>query len=151
MIYTKNGLEYKYDFGTKKFTLAFDFLKRKDLSYLSECTIELGEGVSASIQHYDSIKWEDGRFETHERYFDVQYVIDGAEYCGVCGREMLGQIVEKYDSEKDITFYADPEFCGKVLLNSGDYVVLGPEDAHKPRCAVSSCIPVKKVVVKVPV
>ncbi len=151
MISTKSGLEYKYDFKAKKFQLAFEFLKRKDLADLPECTIELGEGARANIQHYDSIEWEAGKFETHERYFDVQYVIEGAEYCGVCDRAMLGKVVDEYNEKNDITFYAEPAHCGKVLLNSGDFIVLGPEDAHKPRVKVDKVIPIKKVVVKVPV
>ena len=151
MFCTQNGLEYKYDLREKEFALAFEFLKREDLADLPECSIELGEGVLAHIQHYDSIKWEDGLFETHEKYFDVQYVIEGAEYCGVCSREVLGKTVREYDPQKDITFYEEPAFSGKVLLCSGDYVVLAPEDAHKPRCEVNGCKPVKKVVIKVPV
>ena len=84
MFSTKNGLEYKYDFTAKRFRIAFDFLKRKDLAELPVGWIELGEGVRASVQRYTSFKWDENRFETHEKYFDVQYVIEGMETCGVC-------------------------------------------------------------------
>ena len=150
MLSFKNGFEYKYDFTEKKFQLAFEFLKRKDLADLEPQWIELGEGVRASIQRYDSFAWDANRFETHEKYFDVQYVIEGSEYCGVCLREGL-KVAIPYDADGDITFYDDPDHYGKVLLNSGDLIVLGPEDVHKPRCAVDKPMPIKKVVVKVPV
>lgn len=150
MFSVKNGQEYKYDFTERKFQIAFEFLKRKDLADLEPQWIELGEGVRASIQRYDSFAWDANRFETHEKYFDVQYVIEGSEYCGVCERDGL-KVAVPYDVEKDITFYDDPDYYGKVLLKAGDFIVLGPEDVHKPRCAVDKSMPIKKVVVKVPV
>ena len=151
MYSVKNGFEYKYDFTAKKFRIAFEFLKRKDLAELPVGWIELGEGVRASIQRYDSFRWNDNRFETHEKYFDVQYVIEGMELCGVCDRSELGKVAVPYSPENDITFYEEPLHYGTVFLNAGDLIVLGPEDAHKPRCAVGEPMPIKKVVVKVPV
>ena len=151
MFSIRNGLEYKYDFTEKKYRIAFEFLKRKDLAGLEPQWIELGEGVRASIQHYDTFAWDENRFETHEKYFDVQYVIEGLELVGVCNRDDLGPVAVPYNSDNDITFYEDPKHYGTVFLNAGDFVVLGPEDAHKPRCAAGESIPVKKVVIKVPV
>ncbi|MBO4392796.1 MAG: YhcH/YjgK/YiaL family protein [Spirochaetales bacterium] len=151
MISSKNGLEYKYDFTSKKFRIAFDFLKRKDLADLPVGWIELGEGVRASIQRYTSFKWEENRFETHEKFFDVQYVIEGMELCGVCDRSECGKVAVSYNEDNDITFYDEPKHYGTVFLNAGDFIVLGPEDAHKPRCAAENQIPIKKVVIKVPV
>jgi biofilm protein TabA len=150
MLSTKIGLEYKYDFTAKKFQLAFEFLKRRDLAELEPQSIELGEGVRANIQRYDSFEWDANRFETHEKFFDIQYVIEGVEYCGVCEREGL-KVAVPYNPVKDVTFYEDPELYGKVLLKAGDYIVVGPEDVHKPRCAAGKSMPIKKVVIKVPV
>ena len=150
MLSTKIGLEYKYDFTEKKFQLAFEFLKRRDLAELEPQSIELGEGVRANIQRYDSFEWDANRFETHEKFFDIQYVIEGVEYCGVCEREGL-KVAVPYNPVKDVTFYEDPELYGKVLLKAGDYIVVGPEDVHKPRCAAGKSMPIKKVVIKVPV
>ncbi|MBR1582355.1 MAG: YhcH/YjgK/YiaL family protein [Spirochaetales bacterium] len=151
MFSTKNGLEYKYDFTASKFRIAFEFLKRKDLAQLPVGWIELGEGVRASIQRYDSFRWGDNRFETHEKFFDVQYVIDGMETCGVCDRSECKTIAVPYNSDNDVTFYEDPANYGIVFLNAGDFIVLGPEDAHKPRCEAGKSMPIKKVVIKVPV
>lgn len=150
MLSAKSGLEYKYDFTEKKFQLAFEFLKRRDLAELEPQSIELGEGVRANIQRYDSFEWDANRFETHEKFFDIQYVIEGVEYCGVCEREGL-KVAVPYNPVKDVTFYEDPELYGKVLLKAGDYIVVGPEDVHKPRCAAGKSMPIKKVVIKVPV
>ena len=151
MFSTKNGSEYKYDFSARKFRVAFEFLKRKDLADLEPQWIELEEGVRASIQRYDSFGWEENRFETHEKYFDVQYVIEGMELCGVCDRSECKTVAVPYNAGNDVTFYEDPEHWDTVFLNAGDFIILGPEDAHKPRCAADKQMPIKKVVIKVPV
>lgn len=151
MFFADNSGRFKnFDFTQPKFQKAFEFLKRTDLADLEPQWIDLGDGVRASIQRYTSFDWDENRFESHEKFFDVQYVIEGVEYCGVCKRDNLKTAVP-YNQDNDITFYEDPEICGKVLLNAGDFIVLGPEDVHKPRCAADKKVPVKKVVVKVPV
>lgn len=147
----KKGDEYKYDLNAKKFQVAFKFLERKDLAELPVGWIELEEGVRASVQRYVSSAWDANQFETHEKYFDIQYVVEGMEYCGVCSRAELGSVSVAYDVTNDIEFYEEPKRCGKVFLNAGDFIILAPEDAHKPRCAVDKSIPIKKIVVKVPV
>lgn len=39
--------------------------------------IELGNGVRASVQGYESINPDEGFYETHEKFFDIQYVVKG--------------------------------------------------------------------------
>ncbi|MCR5761410.1 MAG: YhcH/YjgK/YiaL family protein [Sphaerochaetaceae bacterium] len=151
MFSCKSGYEYKYDLSEEKFRIGFEFLKRKDLANLPQGWIELGLGVRASIQHYNTSDYKENKFETHERFFDIQYVIEGEEYCGVCDRSLCTEVTVPYSKEADIAFYKDPENCGMVLLETGDFIVLAPEDAHKPRCNVKGSVFVKKVVIKVPV
>ena len=146
-----NGLEYKYDFASERFKLAFEFLNRKDLSSLPEGWIDLGNGVRAGIQHYNTFKSDENKFESHDKFFDIQYVIEGEEYCEVCERSLCDGIAVPYDESGDYTLYYDPPYFSNVLLTSGTFIILAPEDVHKPRCMVSESVPVKKVVVKIPV
>ena len=151
MFSTKTGLEYKYDLSERKFRVAFEFLRRTDLADLPVGWIDLEEGVRASVQEYTSFAWDENKFETHEKYFDVQYVVSGNEFVGVCDRSECGPVVVSYKETDDVAFYEDPSYPGKVFLNAGDFIVLAPEDAHKPRCAAGEPAPVKKIVIKVPV
>ncbi len=139
-----------YDLTEPKFTIAFSFLNRTDLAGLPEGWIELDNGVRASVQHYTTMVADALSFETHERFFDIQYLIEGKEFVGCVSRK---ELVEKtaYNAENDITFYEEPALSGAVLLEAGDYVILAPEDAHKPRCIAGQAMPVKKIVIKVPV
>ena len=144
------GAEYKYDMTEQKFRTAFEFLHREDLASLPEGWIELGEGVRASVQHYVTMDPATLSFETHEKFFDIQYLVEGVELLGACTRQGL-VVKTPYDTANDVTFYEDPDYAGQVLLRGGDYVIFAPEDAHKPRCQAGAPLSVKKIVVKVPV
>lgn len=144
------GTEYKYDLTAAKFQTAFAFLRRGDLAALPEGWIDLSDGVRASVQHYTTMDAATLDFETHEKFFDIQYLIEGEELIGCVSREGL-VVKTPYHTDNDITFYEEPALSGSVLLRAGDYVVLAPEDAHKPRCIAGTAMPVKKIVVKVPV
>ncbi|MFA6934289.1 MAG: YhcH/YjgK/YiaL family protein [Sphaerochaetaceae bacterium] len=150
MFSTRIGREAKYDFNEPKFKVAFEFLKRKDLKNLPEGWTELGHGVRAGVQHYTTAPRKEQVFETHDKHFDVQYLIEGTEIIGVVDRSLL-KAKGPYDKADDCTLYEDPAAFGEVLLNEGDFVIVAPEDAHKPRCAASKPMAVKKVVVKIPV
>ena len=138
-----------YDYRGRGFSVAFDFLKRRDLMSLPVGDFELGDGVRASIQEYDTIEPSSASFETHDRFFDIQYVVSGEEKILVCNREILIDKTE-YNAESDMTLYADPEYSSEIFLESGDFLVLSPVDAHKPRCKVAKAEPVRKIVLKVP-
>jgi biofilm protein TabA len=150
MFSTKIGVESKYDMNAPKFKTAYEFLKRPDLAALPEGWIELDNGVRASVQHYTTSSRGSLSFESHERFFDIQFMIEGQELIGVVSREGL---IEKtpYAKADDCTLYKDPDFYGEVFLRPGDFVILAPEDVHKPRCAAGKPMAVKKIVCKVPV
>ena len=151
MVSNKIGLEYKYDYGAPKFRTAFEFLRRNDLGTLPVGWIDLDNGVRASVQEYMTIDPSEGFYETHEKYFDIQYVVKGKEYVGVTVREGL-EVKTPYDDKGDITFYFDPERKeSMVYLEDGNYIILAPEDVHKPRLSAGEKTFVKKIVVKVPV
>ncbi len=150
MFSTVNGDEYRYDFTTSKFRIAFEFLKRSDLKELPVGTIELGEDVRALVQSYETKDEKDAFFESHELFFDIQFVAEGREYCGICSRSGLA-VRTPYNEDNDITFYEDPPLSGKVLMSEGSFILLSPEDVHKPCLTAGEKCKVKKIVIKVPV
>ncbi len=140
----------KYDYHSEKFKLAYEFLRRPELTALAEGSISLGQGVTAHVQHYVTSPARCLKFETHLKYFDVQYVVRGRELISLTDNHEL-ELEAGYDTDRDIIYYKEPEFCGNLLLQEGDLIVVGPEEAHKPRCSVGEPCEVIKIVVKVPV
>lgn len=142
--------DFHYDISEPKFRTAFDFIKRQDLKRLPVGWIELENGVRASVQEYTTMDPATLLYETHDKYFDLQYMVEGEEVCYVVPREgLVGKI--SYDPKEDIEFYEEPVANGGAYLKAGYYVLLAPKDAHKPRCLVKEPMAVKKIVVKIPV
>ena len=77
----------EYDFNSPLFKCAIAFLKRPDLNMLEPGRIDLDNGVYASVQEYETKDENECRFETHEKYFDIQFVVSGKEYIGICDRK----------------------------------------------------------------
>lgn len=149
MLYNQLYLHSRYNLDSPEFRASFDFLQRKDLAELAEGEYPICHGVTAYIQLYTTSPKEQLRFETHEKYFDIQYVVTGQEGIGVLPKEGLTEETA-YDAQKDIQFWQEPEYAGMVVLHPGDYAVLPPEMAHKPRISLGENCSLRKVVVKVP-
>ena len=131
-----------------RLALGLKFLQEGNVLSLLPSRIELdGDKVFAMIQHYNTKPKEQGVWEAHRKYFDIQYVAEGQELMGYAN---LGHLrAGEYDAEKDfVLLKGEGSF---VLMKEGTFVILGPQDAHIPQVAVDVPQPVKKVVVKVAV
>lgn len=149
MFFSPLNLATKYNYLDDKFTAAYKWLAETDLDNTPVGNYPICEGVTANVQEYNTFPAEEGSFETHDAYFDIQYVISGKEQFGYCKRE--GLVLKKDVPENDVKFYEEPALSGTVLLLPGDMIVVAPEDAHKPRVAADGPEFVRKVVVKVKV
>ena len=129
-----------------RFQQAFDYLRKTDLSVLPVGRIELdGKNLYVMVQEYNSKLKEQGKWEAHKRYIDLQYIVSGTEKMGVAalGRLQMGE----YNPDKDFQALSGE---GVFLpLGPGDFMLLWPQDAHMPGMAIDAQVPVKKVVVKI--
>lgn len=144
------GIADKYNYLDKRFQLVYDFLRTTDLKGLQEGKLLLPMGIIALFQHYETSPAEELKFETHDEYFDVQYLVAGKERIGLANRKDLS-LATPYDHSNDISYYKDPPYNGEALLMPGNFLVIEPEEAHKPRCCVNVPESVVKIVLKVPV
>jgi biofilm protein TabA len=124
---------------------AIDFLATTDLTALPEGRHELdGANLYVLVQAYTSKTPDQGRWEYHRHYGDVQLVVAGRERMGCAPLDRFTG--GTYDAQKDITF---PDGHGDfVELSAGGFVVLWPGEVHMPGMAVDVPEPVQKVVVK---
>lgn len=106
-----------------------------------------GDDIYAVVFQYVPQEKEDPRYETHDRYLDIQCIAQGSEFQYYIPRRELVPSTP-YDEVKDVTFYP---FCGgsKLHLKAGDFAVYFPSDGHLPampdECA-ENCI---RIVVKI--
>jgi YhcH/YjgK/YiaL family protein len=126
----------------------FDYLAKTDFSKIAAGKYEIdGSNLFALVQEYDSITKEQGKWECHKNYIDIQYIVEGVEQIGVQNIDFL-KVTTEYNPEKDIAFLSgDGDF---VTLSKGSYGVFFPQDAHMPKVAPGDKPgKVKKVVLKI--
>ncbi len=131
-----------------KFKQAFEYIQQIDADSIPAGRYEIdGESLYALIQEYNTKLKEQGVWEAHRRYIDLQYVVQGAEGIGYANIYHLQQ--DEYQASKDfLPLHGEGNL---VTVRSGSFVLLFPEDAHMPGMAVGASAPVKKVVLKIAV
>lgn len=134
---------------SKNLKLGFEWLKNTDLKAIKPDRYYVdNENIFANVQEYSTK--EDAKYETHRKYIDIQYMIDGEEMVGVIGKDNC-KTCEEYNSETDLEFMDCVSEEEYYKLSEGTFMVFFPQDAHKPsiKCGKSSFV--KKVIVKVAV
>ncbi len=123
------------------------FLENTDLSEYKNGKYEIdGEKIYVSVQDYETKPLEQGKFEAHRKYLDIQYIIKGSERLGFGKIGEFSPAVD-YDEEKDIVFLnGQGDFAG---AKEGDFLIFMPQDAHMPCISIKEPAYVKKAVVKV--
>ena len=106
-----------------------------------------GSDLFALVQEYPTRPRELGKWEAHRRYIDLQYVVQGAEGMGYANIHHLQQ--GEYDANKDfLSLHGEGDL---IIVKSGYFVLLMPEDAHMPCMALGEPAPARKIVLKIAV
>ncbi|MBU1169390.1 MAG: YhcH/YjgK/YiaL family protein [Proteobacteria bacterium] len=132
----------------KGFEKAFEFLKRPDLKQLPVGKYVIDhDHVFATIAKDNGRMKENSKLETHEKYIDIQLLLDGIDDMGWRPKSSCHQPCTTYDLESDIQFFTD-EPDAWITTKPGAFVIFFPEDAHMPMISKGS---IHKVVVKISV
>jgi YhcH/YjgK/YiaL family protein len=144
----KKELAVQYSYNTKLWEKAFTFLNQNDLGNLQPGNYPIdGENLYAIVSEYVTKDMEDTKFEAHEKYADIQYVIDGEEKIGIVDLSKTEKLIP-YDSDKDIGFFTTNEDEYRIATNE-NYFVFFPHNSHRPSIKVVNNSNVKKIVIKV--
>lgn len=145
MIYDKLSLSDNYAGISPRLSKALAFLREADFSKLEDGKHVIdGDKIFVNIS---SFMTKGNEFpEAHKKYIDIQYVIEGEEYCGVAA---LSEMTEEIVNEPDSDFYRYRGETYNIKLGNGYFVVLFPQDAHAPGRFITEPKPVRKAVVKV--
>lgn len=130
--------------------IALEYLAKTDFSKMADGRHDLdGNNLFALVQRYYSIPKEQGKWEYHRKYIDIQYISEGVEQIGFQNIDKMKDIVE-YNPEKDIAFQnGDGNY---VTVNKNSFCIFFPHDSHQPKLAVSNApAKVVKVVMKIKV
>ena len=147
----KDRLEYASNYYgiSNNLKKAFEWLMSQDLVKINTGKYYIDDkDMFVNIQEYETKT--DAMYETHKKYIDIQYMIKGEELIGVVDKNKCKHAIP-YSAEDDIEFMNYNENEVYQVLTTGEFVVLFPNDAHKPSINSGEKSFVKKAIVKVPV
>jgi YhcH/YjgK/YiaL family protein len=146
MIFDKIENAENYYSSHPLFKEAFAFLKKEDIASLPPETYEIkGRDIYAMISSGPGKKKEEAKLETHRKYIDIQFLLEGEEQIGWKAYGDCSAIRKEYNAEKDIEFYND-EAQTYLNLAPKTFAVFYPGDAHAPMISDGN---VHKVILKI--
>jgi YhcH/YjgK/YiaL family protein len=105
-----------------------------------------GDNVYAIVTEAPSKQLEAAKWEAHEKFIDIQYVIKGEEKIGITPLSTV-TVSKPYDETNDYALY---EADGPLYTaRPGTFFLFFPDDVHRPNILVKGFDVVKKVVIKV--
>jgi YhcH/YjgK/YiaL family protein len=137
----------RYESLHPRFKAAFAFLRRPDIDAVALGRTDVdGSALFALVQTYETKPIQEGKLESHKKYVDIQYILEGEEFMGYAP---LGtQPVSKpFDPEKDIGFYDGEAWFTR--FRKGMFAIFFPQDAHLPGRHTDKATHVKKIVLKI--
>lgn len=127
-------------------TQILEFISKNDLNSIALGKYPLGGKNYVNVMEYDT-KADNGVYETHDLYIDVQAVIFGEEIVKVSDEKDCS-LNKAYNPEKDVTLY-DGKEKEREILNNTNLVVYVVGEPHKASIMVKEPIKVKKAVFKI--
>ena len=145
-----DAAEFKKQYDTNKATWekVFKFLADSaKLATLAPGKYPIdGKNAYASITYAPSKTFEASKWESHRKYIDLQYVINGQEKIGVVPVSKAA-VTEPYDDAKDVAHYSSEGTY--YIATPKEFYLFFPADAHRPNIKVEGYDNVKKLVIKI--
>ncbi|MDV5167854.1 YhcH/YjgK/YiaL family protein [Photobacterium rosenbergii] len=108
----------------------------------------IGDDVFYFIVDDKTKHFSETKSEIHEKYIDVQIVLEGKERYGY-SLSPFNSISEDLIEEKDIAFSQDVNDEQFVTLYKEDFIIFNTQQPHRPLIAVDKPESVKKAVIKI--
>ena len=130
------------------FEKVFDFIKNNDLAAidLGKHLID-GENVFVVVMEYTTQEVAECKSETHKKYIDIQYMIEGSEHIGITTLDQQ-QPTTPYNEEGDYMFYT-LENLPLIQLHKGHFAIFFPDDIHQTMMQIDQPAPLRKAVFKI--
>jgi len=128
---------------------AVAFLKSTDLTTTPlRRSHQDGERFYCQTLEYETELIEHFDFEIHQKRLDLHYIVEGTERIDVAP-DTAFVAVTGYNEERDIQFVEQPTHFNQVVLQKGDFVLIGMHEPHRTNGMVGEKpVHVRKIVLK---
>ncbi len=131
---------------SEKIAKAFAYINENDLTQTESGKYEIdNDDIFAIVQEYDTKEKNECKLEGHNKFIDIQYIIDGVELIGVTS--LTNQIPIFKNEKDDYAFYESDSSI--IKIETGMFAIFFPDDLHMPGIQFNQISKVKKVVIKV--
>ena len=133
----------------QKLARALEIIEDLDWETVECGRYDVDDELYYMVQEYETKYPDQARYEAHEKYVDIQYIVKGVERMEFAETSKL-KVTEKYNPEKDVKFLEEPKVIDASIVEEGDYRIFYPEDAHRPGLCVNNTPgKVKKILAKI--
>lgn len=130
------------------FLRAFEYIRDTDLYALAPGRYHLaGDDLIAIVEHVTGRTKEMARLEAHQRYIDIQLVLEGDETMGWKPLADCYNPIGEHSIDRDILFFLDAP-AAWIPVTPDHFCIFFPEDAHAPLVGTG---PIRKVIFKIAV
>lgn len=129
---------------------AVDFLANTDFSTLEDGKYPIwGDEMYGRIMTLGAKTVQEQPAEVHRKFLDIHCLLDGAETIGWQPNDCLRVPIRAYDEEQDYALFDELQDEAFVFLKPGMYMILLPEEIHRPGLGEAAGAELRKVVVKI--
>jgi biofilm protein TabA len=139
---------YSHLLSNPAWRFAFDWLSKLPPRPETGIRPLQGDDIYVNVHGYQTLPREQCRYESHRRYVDLQYCIDGGEMIDWQLATTLAP-AGPFDEEKDLQFYEMGASLTTLHMLPGSFAIFFPTDAHLPRRHDGLNASVSKLVIKV--
>jgi len=130
---------------------ALEFIKNFNFNDCEEKRYDIdGEKMYMSVSLGVTKPLDDTMLESHGRYIDIHYMIEGEEQLGVALEGSAALEYKNLMETNDAILYSSCENEYSIVIKQGEYAIFNTEELHRPSIAVNgNCIKIKKAIIKI--
>lgn len=127
-----------------------EYITQTDFSTLTPGKFDIIPGkMFCLLQEMNTVPANEMRAESHFKFVDIQFLLQGEETLGVARGAAGHEVVEDRADEHDIVFYQDTRNESFIHLEPGMFAVFFPQDLHRPCCHSQRESFIRKAVIKI--
>lgn len=128
---------------------AIEYLKTTDFLSMEPADYPIeGKLMFAKVFDNTSKPTSQTHPELHKEYIDVQFWATGGEWMGISPKKKEYDVIQT-NLDQDLYFLGEVEGEQFLRLEKGDYIILFPNDVHRPGIAKDQPETSRKAVIKV--
>ncbi|WP_171011347.1 YhcH/YjgK/YiaL family protein [Haloimpatiens lingqiaonensis] len=142
-----NNMEL-YGEAESNISKALKFMKEHDFSKDEKGVHKVdGDNLYYVVAEYQTKDLEKGFWESHKKYIDVHYMLNGQEK--LLYSNFKNMEIEKDYNENDDAYILKGDSEGEVTIKEGTFVLCYPEDVHMTGIKVKDSEDIRKIIFKI--